>query len=91
MDPNAPRRVATETVTADIDGVTTVVAEKGQVVPLAYEHLVPEGKAAPLDVDRPTRSTSNRRAAAAALEGATADDGDEKSGARRRSGAKADK
>lgn len=71
-----PRRVATETVTANIDGVNTVVAEAGQVVPLAYDHLVPDDKTTPLEpgTQEPTRSTSTRRTAAAAREDKTADD-----------------
>lgn len=59
------RRVAKERLTAEIEGVNTVIAEEGQVVPLAYAHLVPDSKSVPLGGDaEPTRSTSARRAAA---------------------------
>lgn len=58
------RRVATEEHVADIDGVRTVVAEPGQLVPLAYEHLVPDDKTEPVAPDG-TRSTTGRRVAAA--------------------------
>ncbi len=65
------RRIATDRIEADINGVNTVVAEPGQVVPLAYEHLVPEDKAEPLATGRDTRSTSDRAALAVALDEAT--------------------
>lgn len=68
------RRVATETVTADIDGVNTVVAEAGQVVPLGYDHLVPDSKAEPV-TPGVTRSTAGRRAAAAAASTVETDPG----------------
>lgn len=62
---NAPRRVATEQHTAVIDGINTVVAEAGQVIPVAYDHLVPDHKAEPVEPTA-SRSTTGRRAAAAA-------------------------
>lgn len=81
---NAQRVVATETVTAKIDGINTVVAEAGQPVPVGYEHLVPESKKKPLGAAAASRSTSGRRAAAAAraeaVETASPDAADPKAG-----------
>lgn len=70
---NVQRRAATERVEVKIDGVNTIVAEPGQPVPLAYDHLVPDDKATPMD-PAPSRSTTGRRQAADAV--STSDDGD---------------
>lgn len=61
------RRIATERVEAEVDGVNTVVAEPGQPVPLAYEHLVGDDQATPLDPIEASRSTAGRRRVADAL------------------------
>lgn len=73
------RRIATEQVVAEIDGINTVVAEPGLPVPLAYDHLVPDNKTTTTGVG-PTRSTAGRRAAAAAA----ASEADEPKTSRRR-------
>ncbi|MEJ7824903.1 MAG: hypothetical protein WKF48_05715 [Solirubrobacteraceae bacterium] len=46
---NIHRRRALEQHVELIDGINTVVAEAGQVIPAAYDHLVPDHKAEFLD------------------------------------------
>lgn len=67
------RRAATERVEVKIDGVNTVVAEPGQPVPLAYEHLVSDDQAVPMDPVA-SRSTTGRRASADAVSTPTGDE-----------------
>ena len=83
------RRIATETIEHEIDGVNTVIAQDGQVVDLAFAHLVPKSKTRGVGDDDTTyvdtRSTSARRRAHAAK----AEAGDEGEKPKRRA-AKAD-
>lgn len=57
-------RIAKETITHKVDGINTVIAEAGQPIPIAFEHLVPDNKSEPLTPGVTDRSTSARRAAA---------------------------